>query len=1752
MSRFVLWLWSSLYIVSSLSAQGLTPEQAVQRMKPAEGLKVQLVAAEPLIRQPLSMTFDARGRLWVIQYLQYPTPAGLKPVDVDQFLRTKYDRVPEPPPRGPKGLDRITILDGVDELGRYHQAKDFVTGLNLASGLALGNSGVYVLQAPYLLYYADRNGDDVPDGDPEVLLTGFGMEDAHAVGNSLVWGPDGWLYGAQGSTVTAHITDPLTKKVCEFQQGIWRYHPQTRQFELFAEGGGNTWGLDFDRTGQIIAGTNWGGVAALHMIQGGYYVKGFAKHGPLHNPHTYGYFDHIPCKDFHGGHVTCGGIVYQGNLLNARFQNTYLACNLLDNSLYWYSLQRRGSSFTMKHEGTLLQGNDTWFRPIDLLTGPDGAVYVCDWYDKRANHVDPVDNWDKTNGRIYRLVPSTGLPKPKPFDLTRANTQELVDLLSHENSWQRSEARRILGERRDTPSQSLLHKRVTNGTDILTIDQIWALYCTAGLDTKLAGELLQHSKEEVRAWIVRMISDHATSAGIHPWLPLLSQLTSMAQSEKSPVVRSQLACTARRIIVALNRTQECYGILSGLLQHDEDVSDTHLPLLIWWAINEAIEKDNGVFQFASIGLTDTKGFEGALLQKTILERLSRRLLANANEASHQSLSLLLEKGLADGRPAAWLPAVLRGMEKSLEGRRLKDIPMPLRSVIDKFAASKAGEQQVLRLLIRLGDSSAFSRGEQNLQDQNIPETDRALLLEAMTQGVPSVSNDALSSLFNSAQTDAFRISILDSLASQYQPSLTPILLKQWSRQSAAVRLRVISLLVARKESALALCQDIAKEIVSPKDVPLDQVQRMVRFHDPVLDKLIARHWGNVTAQTTGEKQARIRSVNHMLGQGRGDTLRGKSLYTQHCGTCHQLFGEGGKVGPELTGADRHNREYLATHIVDPNFVIRPEYVAHTLVTSDGRTLTGLLIEQNVGNITLLDAHANKITLARNKIDDLQPSRVSLMPEKLLDPLDDQQIRDLFAYLQQPAPKTTNSRVVDQPMFQAEPITAPDKFDFADKMVRGIDRFLDQELAASIQKRSQKWKLDTTSPVAFSKSVEANRERLKYLLGAVEVRPKNPQMEYISGPAQSARVGQGPGFEIFAVRWHAFAKVDAEGLLLVPTGIPKADVVALPDADQSPEQIAGLAQGLQADLQYARRLAAQGCRVLVPVLINRSDDFSGIPGIRMTNQPHREWIYRQAFEMGRHIIGYEVLKTIAAVDWLINTQQHSRPVGLIGYAEGGLIAFHSGALDPRIAATCVAGYFSSREDVWREPIYRNVWKQLTEFGDAEIANLYPPRKLVINQLPPPSIAGPPPARSGRSGAAPGFIGALSVTQEWARLLPLRQAFPASFHLTQISDVRSLDLSTFYHQLTGQSFQFESCTLIEQIGPPSNPEIRLKRQVEQLAEHTQVLMRQSQAFRENTFWNKLDRISLENYQSSVEPFRQQFEKEVIGKIDLPLSSPKARARKLYEQTNYIAWEVELDVFAPDVIAYGWLLIPKGIKPGERRPVIVCQHGLDGRPSDVADPRLDHQAYHRFACQLAERGFVVFAPQNPYIFGDRFRMLQRKANPLGLSLFSFIIAQHRQITDWLAGLSFVDPGRIGFYGLSYGGKTAMRVPSLVPRYCLSICSADFNEWIWKNASIDNKYSYMTTNEWEMVEYNLGHTFNYAEMAAMIAPRPFMVERGHKDGVGSDEQVAYEYAKVRRLYAELKIPDRTTIEFFDGPHTIHGGGTFRFLHQHLKWPEP
>jgi dienelactone hydrolase len=735
----------------------------------------------------------------------------------------------------------------------------------------------------------------------------------------------------------------------------------------------------------------------------------------------------------------------------------------------------------------------------------------------------------------------------------------------------------------------------------------------------------------------------------------------------------------------------------------------------------------------------------------------------------------------------------------------------------------------------------------------------------------------------------------------------------------------------------------------------------------------------------------------------------------------------------------------------------------------------------------------------------------------------------------------------EPLPGTKPLTLTG--DIASRLVDGVDRFLMGKLDRSVEGRARHWNRDTSSAERYNASVEPNRKRLAHITGVRDPRMPFDAPELVGTTAEPALVGRADTYDVYAARWPAFGDVTGEGLLLVPTrGKPVADVVAVPDAGQSPEQLAGLVEGVAPESQLARRLAESGCRVLVPVLIDR--------GVTQRKLSNREFLYRAAYELGRHLIGYEVQKVLAGVDWFSKEAGGDAKVGVIGWGEGGLVALYAGALDPRIDAVCVIGYFDDRRDVWREPIDRNVFGLLEQFGDAELASLVAPRALIVEAAKGPELVVPP-----GTGGGPGRL--TTPKLEAAR----REVERAKGLVAGLSPAPRIELvvsgngdgppgsaealQAFLAAVNPDVKLASPGTTPKSLRPRFDPQARLRRQFHEIDRHDQALLVESPYVRQK-FMEKLDTGSLAKFEKTVEWYRDFFADEVIGRFDDKPLPPDVRSRLVYDEPKYRGYEVVMDVF-PDVIAYGILLLPKDIKDGDKRPAVVCQHGLEGRPQDVADPKIKSPYYHQFAIRLAERGFVTFAPQNLYIFGDRFRTLQRKANPLKKTLFSVIVPQHQQITDWLKSLPYVDPSRIGFYGLSYGGKSAMRIPPLVKNYCLSICSADFNEWVWKNASSRAPHSYVWTGEYEIFEFDLGSTFNYSEMAALIAPRPFMVERGHFDGVAPDETVAYEFAKVRFLYeAKLGLGDRCELEVFVGPHTIHGVGTYDFLHKHLNWPKP
>ncbi len=755
-----------------------------------------------------------------------------------------------------------------------------------------------------------------------------------------------------------------------------------------------------------------------------------------------------------------------------------------------------------------------------------------------------------------------------------------------------------------------------------------------------------------------------------------------------------------------------------------------------------------------------------------------------------------------------------------------------------------------------------------------------------------------------------------------------------------------------------------------------------------------------------------------------------------------------------------------------------------------------------------------------------------------------------------------------------PGTAPLTIDrpLDEVMVEGIDKFALRAINAAKDARPNRWKRDTTSPAAYEQSLVPYREQLRQILGAVDARVPGRGIENLSATTLSGKPPAGTRrprnpiehYSILPARWQVFTHVTAEGIILYPTDDEIAGlVVVLPDATWTPEAFCGADPRLPEASSLPRKLAEQGLLVVIPTLLSRDDTFAGNPDVAMTNQSHREYVYRQAFELGRHVIGYEVQKVLAAVDSFeaMNKElQQDLPIGVAGVGEGGRIALFSAALDPRIDAAWVAGAFEPRENLWQEPIDRNVWKLLDTFGDAEVAAMVAPRGLVIEAAAIPEVVTPLPVKPGRrGGAAPGKLQTPSVDvvrAEYQRIPPVYAELKAADRLTLVDATPTgpagseAALAAF---LKGLGVQPEAVgeSSVVRLDTPIDADARQQRQVQELVDHTQRILQLSSKTRDK-LWSKADRSTPEKWAATVEPYRNLVWDELIGRITDPVIAPNPRTRKILDEKEYTGYEVVLDVY-PDVIAAGILLLPTDLKAGEKRPVVVCQHGLEGVPLDtISGPGSSgYPPYKAFSAELAKRGFIVYAPQNPYRGRDRFRTLQRKSNPVGRSLFSYILPQHQVTLNWLKTLPGVDPQRIAFYGLSYGGKTAVRVPPLLTDYCLSICSADYNEWVYKNATIDTGMSYIFTGEYEIFEWNMGQLANYAELSYLMTPRPFMVERGHDDGVSVDELVAYEYAKVRRHYSKMGLGDKTEIEFFNGPHTINGQATYEFLHRHLQWPK-
>lgn len=954
------------------SSKPLTPAETIQHFQLAPGLQMEVASAEPTVRQPLNLHFDERGRLWVVQYLQYPFPAGLKIVKYDQYLRAVFDQMPPPPPNHIKGADRITILESSRGDGVFDRAKDFVSDLNIARSVVCGRGGVWILNPPYLLFYPDKDRDDVPDGPPEVVLSGFGLEDTHSGANSLAWGPDGWLYGAHGSTCTADI-----KGVKFLGQAIWRYHPVTKEFEVFAEGGGNTYSLEFDAHGLAYSGSNYDNTRGLHYVQGGAYIKTWGKHGPLMNPYSFGWFEHMPSKGFKPRFAQTM-VVYEGGAISA-YEGQIIAPMSLVNRVQAAKLIRDTSTWRTEDTEAIVLTDDRWFRPVDTKTGPDGAIYMADWYDSRLSHLDPRDTWDKERGRIYRLAAVGAKPAPT-FDLARLSTAELIKYFSHPNKWFRQTALRIFHDRQDAKALPALQKLVFQEKGQVALEAFWAVNASGGLEEKFALRTLAHPEPFVRYWSIRLLGDARQVS------PALQQmLLSLARTEPDSQVRSQLASSCKRLPAA-----DALPIVRELLLRAEDVSDTHIPLLLWWAVESKCgqnrERVLDLFREPSFWKTP-------MVSKFIVARLGQRFTAERSEANLTTAARLLALAPA----VEEVDELVRGMEEGLQGDTVKSVPAVLQEHVAALWSSRPRTPVLTSFAARLGHPEATQAALARVADRNANATERKKLIALLAERRVMTAVPVFLERLAQEPDETFRLELLNHLQRFNDERIPAALLGRYSGMSPRLREAVRNALCSRVTWSRQLLEAVGQGTIPREQVPVVNLLAIQNHHDARCDELIKQHWGNLK-QTSEDKQQRIAQVRQLLAPDRADVAAGRTVFQQACASCHTLFGEGGKVGPDLTGYERDNLDFILPAIVDPSLAIREEFTAFSVTTKDDESLTGFLIENKPPSVTLRDASGQSIVIARERIESLQASRVSLMPEGLLDALSEQQIRDLFAYL----------------------------------------------------------------------------------------------------------------------------------------------------------------------------------------------------------------------------------------------------------------------------------------------------------------------------------------------------------------------------------------------------------------------------------------------------------------------------------------------------------------------------------------------------------------------------------------------------------------------------------------------------------------------------------------------------------------------------------------------------------------------------------
>ncbi len=967
--------------IDPIRGRQILPGEDLALLKTDDDLAVEALLSEPEIAQPTHFSFDTRGRLWVAQYRQYPYPAGLTMIGRDQYYRSKYDRIPPAPPHHDRGADIISVHEDLDGDGTYETSKNVLEGLNMANSVVRGWGGLWVMHTPYLLFYRDEDGNDVPEGDPEIRLTGFGLEDTHSVANGLTWGPDGWLYGGQGSTTTSRVTRPGFDDLPIYNEGpiVWRYHPLTKEFEVFADGGGNTFGLTFDAEGRLFSGHNGGNTRGFHFVQNGQYLKqgkNPGKFGPPPNPFSFGELSMMastnPIPRF--SHL---GICVDAPAMPARFQGQFLSVDPLHHYLVASNRTATGSTFKTSDTGCPLRSDDLTFRPVYLANAPCGGVIFSDFREQYIAHGQNYQGQiDPNSGRIYRLRGKEA-PLIKDRNLENKTSLELVNLLKHDNLWHRQTAVRLLAQRADATLVPQLEALLAQQNPHPALEALWVLHQMGGLRLNTARQHLDHPAPIVRAWIIRLSGDDGE---LEP--EIFNAIRTLAKGETNAEVQCQILSTASRL-----GHQQGLALAREIISRPNHLQDPFIPLMAWHVVEAHCEKYPEAV-LATFG--DPKIWSSPFFLNHVAPRLMRRFAEAGSRRDFLQCARLLE--LAPD--VAGRAALMKGFEKAFDGRTVPLLPDELTTNLD---------QSSLSMRIRRGDSQALTEGLALLSNHQATPADRLAAIRAFGsyQGESRVWKKLLLLATSSDNSELSRAAII-ALQIYDDKAIGEALVKSYPKLSPGLQATALNLLASRPAWATALLENVGTKKVPSGHFDQDLLSRLALHEDSKTKSLFLKHFPDSKKQTPS---LRVDALRKILSARPGDPYAGEPIFTARCASCHKLFFKGGEVGPDLTRYQRDDLGTMLVSILEPNAEIREGYENVVVTTTDKRILSGFLSDEDTNSIVIRGFDGGDITIPRKQVKSLKPAGRSLMPAGLLNGLDDTQLRNLFAYLRISQPIT---------------------------------------------------------------------------------------------------------------------------------------------------------------------------------------------------------------------------------------------------------------------------------------------------------------------------------------------------------------------------------------------------------------------------------------------------------------------------------------------------------------------------------------------------------------------------------------------------------------------------------------------------------------------------------------------------------------------------------------------------------------------------